>query len=66
MYSHEIQSLMEYRNYLIYVEEYLDICQHSSQISMVSYNKTWDYFSIATNDGFYWNFKLVKKKDLVD
>lgn len=61
MYSHEIKELLEYKKYLLKVEEYLLICNTSPQINRVKYNAYDDSFEIWTDDKYYWNFKLEKK-----
>lgn len=63
MYSWEIQQLMEMRNYLISVEEYLSICEASPQIIEVKYDAYQDNFMIKTNDGYNVYFKVKKKEE---
>lgn len=72
MYSYEINNLIEYRNYLLKVEEYLNILGTSPQISRVKYDPYSDSFEIWTNDNCYWKFRLepleeqkVKKRNEV-
>jgi hypothetical protein len=60
MYSWEIQELMELRNYLLSVEEYLHICSTSPQIREVHYNPYEDNFNIKTDDRYDWTFKVKK------
>ena len=50
MYSHEIQQLMELRNFLITFQEYAKICSTSPQIRGVFYDYEKDYFRIKTTD----------------
>ena len=61
MYSWEIQQLMELRNYLLSVKEYIDICNTSPQIARVSYNPFDNDFSIYTKDNYNWKFKVKKE-----
>lgn len=63
MYSWEIQQLMEMRNYLISVEEYLSICGTSPQIIEVKYDAYQDNFMIKTNDDYNVYFKVKKKEE---
>lgn len=60
MYSWEIQQLMELRNYLLEVKEYLHICNTSPQIRYVHYDTFQDNFKIATDDMYEWIFKIKK------
>ena len=62
MYSYEIQNLMELRNYLLTVKEYLYICQTSPQIREVSYNPFEDNFYINTDDRYKFKFKVKKRE----
>ena len=52
MYSWEIQQLMELKDYLISVKEYLYICSTSPQIREVEYDPYQDNFMIDTNDNY--------------
>ena len=62
MYSHEILRLLELRNYLLTVQEYLDICKTSTQIREVSYDPFEDSFRINTNDSYNFKFKIKKER----
>lgn len=62
MYSYEIQNLMELRNYLLTVKEYLYICKTSPQIREVSYNPFEDNFYINTDDRYNFKFKVKKEE----
>ena len=62
MYSWEIQQLMELKNYIIYVDEYLKICNTSPQIREINYNAFEDKFHIATDDRYDFNFKVKKRE----
>lgn len=62
MYTWEIQKLMELKNYLISVREYLNICNTSPQIREVSYNPYEDKFMIYTEEGYKVHFKVYKEE----
>jgi hypothetical protein len=62
MYTWEIQNLMELKNYLISVRDYLYICQTSPQIREVKYDPYQDNFMIDTDDNYKVYFK-VRKED---
>ena len=62
MYSWEIQQLMEIKNYLLLVEEYLFILETSPQIMRCTYNPFSDNYKMITSDGYEWNFKTRKGK----
>lgn len=64
MYSSEILRLLQIRKYLIDSETYFKICKESPQINRILYEPSSDYFSIWTDDNFYFHFK-VKRKDLM-
>lgn len=59
MYSHEIQKLLELRNYFISYKEYVQIIK-SPQIDHVKYEN--QGFKVWTNDGYVFRFKLRKEK----
>ena len=58
MYSHEIQQLMELRNFLITFQDYVNLCNTSPQITGVYYDYEKDYFNIKTTDNYDWSFKI--------
>lgn len=62
MYSHEIQQLLEYRNYLISNKEYFEICKTSPQISWIEYKPFEDNFYISTYDNYNFKFKVYRKE----
>lgn len=62
MYSWEIQKLIELKNYLIEVEDYLKICSTSPQIREIKYNSYDDNFYIKTDDNLKIYFKVKKKE----
>ena len=57
MYSKEIEELLRYKKYLITVSDYLRIIE-SPQIRNIKYNDG-NYFSIETDDGYSFNFKIT-------
>lgn len=63
MYSWEIQQLMELKNYLISVKEYLQICDTSPQIREVKYDPYNDNFMIDTKDEYKFYFKVRKENN---
>ena len=64
MYTHEIMQLMELKNYLISVKEYIHICSTSPQIREISYNDCEDKFMIQTEDcnNYKVYFKVYKEE----
>ena len=62
MYSWEIQQLLELKNYLIDVEDYIKICNTSPQIKEINYNAFEDNFHIATEDRYDFKFNVKKKE----
>lgn len=62
MYSHEIQKLLELKQYLISVRDYYNICDTSPQINRIKYESSSNDYEIWTNDNYYWKFKLKKKE----
>ena len=63
MYTWEIQQLMELKNYLISVQEYLNICSTSPQIREVKYNPYQDNFMIETDESYKVYFKVKKEEE---
>ena len=62
MYSYEIQQLMELKNYLLRVEEYLYVLETSPQIERCTYNAYNDNYYMKTTDDYQWNFRVRKGK----
>lgn len=60
MYSWEIEELMKYRNYLIEVKEYIEICNYSPQIREIKYDSFNNQFMIETYDNYKVYFKVYK------
>lgn len=58
MYSYEIEKLLKLRNYLISIQEYLEITK-SPQIDHIKYEN--DTFFMWSNDGYTFKFKLKKE-----
>lgn len=58
MYSYEIENLLKLKNYLVSVQEYLEIVK-SPQIDHIKYEN--DAFNIWTNDNY--NFVLKIRKE---
>ena len=62
MYSHEIQSKLEFCNYSINSDDYIKIC-NSIQISRVKYEPYGNYFEIWTKDNYYWKLNVYRKEE---
>lgn len=60
MYSHEIKKLLEERNNLVNLREYILIIK-SPQIDHVLYKN--HYFNIWTTDGYYFKLQLRKENN---
>lgn len=58
MYSYEIENLLKLRNYLVSIQEYLDIAK-SPQIDHIKYEN--DVFNIWTNDNYNFILKIRKE-----
>lgn len=58
MYSYEIENLLKLRNYLVSIQEYLDIVK-SPQIDHIKYEN--DAFNIWTNDNYNFILKIRKE-----
>lgn len=58
MYSWEIEELIELRNQLISIQEYVEIIKTSPQIDHIQYKK--NHFEMFTNDGYKFRFKIKK------
>lgn len=62
MYSKEIQELIEIKNYIISLNDYINIIQTSPQVDHILYNN--DHFEMFTDDGYGFKFKIKEiKKD---
>lgn len=59
MYSHEIQALLELKNNLVSVKEYIQIIK-SPQVDHVLYKG--QMFHIWTTDGYQFKLKIRKEK----
>lgn len=64
MKSQEIEELLELKNYLISIQDYVDILRTSPQIRDLAYDKEEDNFYIETDDRYRLKFKLdcINKK----
>lgn len=60
MYSHEIEQLLKFRNYVLSVEEYIHIHKTSPQISMIQYHAYDDTFEDWTDDRYNFKYKVKK------
>ena len=63
LYSWEIEKLLQMRNYLIEVQEYIEISdiKKNPQINRVKYDPYNDDFEIWTNDNYDFKFKVKKR-----
>lgn len=59
MYSHEIEKLLELRNYYVSYKEYIEIIK-SPQIDHIKYEN--QGFSIWTKDDYFFRLRLRKEK----
>lgn len=58
MYSYEIENLLKLKNYLVSVQEYLEIVK-SPQIDHIKYEN--DMFYMWTNDDYKFTLKIRKE-----
>ena len=58
MFSWEIDELIKYRNYLITIQDYINICKTSPQIYLYEYNGIEDKYHFKTKDKYEWYFKV--------
>ena len=56
MYSEEIKYLLQLRNELITINEYIKIVSTSPQINHIKYED--NYFKISTDDNYNFKFKI--------
>lgn len=59
MYSYEIENLLKLKNYLVSVQEYLEIVK-SPQIDHIKYEN--DMFHLWTNDEYKFTLKIRGSK----
>lgn len=62
MKSETIEELLEYRNFLISVEEYVNILRTSPQIKDLHFDEKEKDFFIETDDQYKFKFKINAKK----
>lgn len=58
MYSYEIENLLKLKNYLVSIQEYLEIVK-SPQIDHIKYEN--DTFNMWTNDNYNFTLKIRKE-----
>lgn len=56
MYSHEIQQLLELKNYVLELKEYIEVIRTSPQIDHIKYED--NQFIFDTTDNFHLKFKI--------
>ena len=62
MYSYEINQTLEFQNYNIDSESYINICNTSPQISRVKYDSYDNKYEIWTNDNYSWKINVYRKE----
>lgn len=62
MHSQEIKKLLEVKEHLLEVEEYINILQTSPQIYYHNYNKESEVFELKTDDNYDFKFKVKMKE----
>jgi hypothetical protein len=60
MYSEEIKQYLELREYVLNIQEYIEVVGKSPQINSVKYNNDEDKFEISTDDRYNFKFKIKK------
>lgn len=60
MYSKEIQELINLRQQVITLQDYINIIQTSPQIDHILYNQ--DHFEMYTDDYYKFKFKIKEMK----
>lgn len=58
MYSHEIQNQLQEHSYSIGSNKYIDIYTNSPQIKFAKYNPYSNRYTLATDDGYTWEFEV--------
>ena len=58
MYSEEIKYLLQLRNELITINEYIKIVSTSPQINFIKYDPYNNDFNITTDDKYSFKFKI--------
>lgn len=61
MKSEEIKQLLEIKNCLLEIEEYITVMKTSSQINNVEYLPNEDKLHATTDDGYDFKFKIYNK-----
>ena len=63
MYSYEIKQLLELKNNLLNLKEYIEVIRTSPQIDRIKYEG--DHFHFDTTDNFHFKFKIkeINSKD---
>lgn len=56
MYSHEIKQLLEFKNNLLELKEYIEVIKTSPQIDHIKYED--NHFHFDTTDNFHFKFKI--------
>lgn len=61
MYSKEIQELINLRQQVITLQDYINIIQTSPQVDHILYNQ--DHFEMFTDDGYAFKFKIKEVRN---
>lgn len=56
MYSYEIEELINLKQQVITIQEYINIIQTSPQVDHILYNQ--DHFEMFTEDNYKFKFKI--------
>lgn len=56
MYSEEIKQLLELKNYVLELKEYIEVIRTSPQIDYIKYED--NHFQFYTTDKFHFKFKI--------
>ena len=60
MYSYEIEELINLKQQVITIQEYINIIQTSPQVDHILYNQ--DHFEMFTEDNYKFKFKIKEIK----
>lgn len=63
MKSKEIEDLLELKNFLLSIKEWMQIIATSPQIREMYFNKETDTFHMETDDRYSFNFKVDTKQE---
>lgn len=60
MYSYEIDNFLKFKNYELYIDDYLKYInvKDSPQINNIRFSPFGNYFQVTTDDGYSWTIKI--------